>query len=230
MAEKKGMFHSELSKLGPVEVLVKTDVMQSKFKGKLPYVVLECDDVERNLTLENDECAKAVEGLKGKRVTIEATGTREEARLIITNVQGGRSAAPQREERSPAAQTPPAEAKGQERPAAHSAPPSSERKPKDKIDQVIDLKVFLARRGNALALAAAETCRVVETFCSLTGVEFGEADKEEIKRVLCEKLTETTFTTLFITADRSGLLDDFPSTGKLAEVVALAKARIADHK
>lgn len=219
MAEKKTMFHSELVQLGAVKVLVKTDVMHSKFKGKLDYVVLECEGVERNLNLENAACAEAMNGLKGKIVVLEAKGRANDAEIMIagatTTAEEREAAAEATQQRKPAATEPP-------KPAATAHKP-------DAADAVIELKKFYARRGNALALAAAETCRTVETFCKLTGTPYDEETRNHIKSTLVERLTDTTFTTLFIAADRAGQVDAFPSGGNLPELVEYAKKRAAEQ-
>lgn len=114
MAEKKSLFHSELSKLGPIQVTVKTDVLQSKFQGKPNYVVLECDGVERNYSCENAACEAALRGLRGRTVTVEATGSRDDAAIIV---HGNQPAA----QPAPAAQTQQAPA----RPAATAPAPAA---------------------------------------------------------------------------------------------------------
>jgi len=110
MAEKKTMFHSELVQLGAVKVLVKTDVMHSKFKGKLDYVVLECEGVERNLNLENAACAEAMNGLKGKIVVLEAKGRANDAEIMIagatTTAEEREAAAEATQQRKPAVPAP----------------------------------------------------------------------------------------------------------------------------
>lgn len=221
---KKTLFHSELVQLGAVKVLVKTDVMKSKFAGKLPYVVLECDGMERNLSLENKACEEAMAGLKGKIVVLEAAGSRDDATITIA----GATTTPEERAHAAAATNKPPPAKASP-PATHQAPPATTAHKPDSADQIIAFKKFIARRGNALALCAAETCRTVETFCKLTGLPFGDNERSVIRQALAEKLTETTFTTLFITADRAGQCDDFPSGGNLHDLVEYAKKRAAEQ-
>ena len=119
MEVKKNLYHSEAATLGPIRVTVKTDVMPSKFKGKSPYVVLLIDGHERNYSCENEECQKALIGLKGRTIMMEATGGREDARIIVagaTAPQGGEPAS-QPAQPAPEHQNPPLTA-----PAHQNAP------------------------------------------------------------------------------------------------------------
>ena len=83
----KTMFQSELSKLGPVKVTVKSDVLQSKYSTpqspKPPYVVLELNGVERTLNIENDACGAVFDGRKNQTITICAEGSRDEATIVV---------------------------------------------------------------------------------------------------------------------------------------------------
>lgn len=102
---KKTLYHSELSKLGKIEVVVKTDVMKSKFKSKTGedqfYVILELDGNERSYNCENDACKEFFESIpKGTTLTIEADGSREDA-TIESDYDG-----PRADEQAP--QAPPA--------------------------------------------------------------------------------------------------------------------------
>jgi len=76
--EKKGIYHSELVRLGEIDAEVLSDVVTSKF-GRNPWVALRINGRERTYTTENERCAEALDGLKGKTVHLMATGSREEA-------------------------------------------------------------------------------------------------------------------------------------------------------
>jgi len=99
----KTLYQSEMIKMGPVKVTVKSDVLKSKFQGKPDYVILQIGGEERNYNAENPECASFFEGQKGRSFTIVAEGTREEA--IITYV--GESAPDPEPEQPPAGKAKP---------------------------------------------------------------------------------------------------------------------------
>ncbi len=84
----KSLWHSELTKLGQIEVRIKSDVTKSQYKGKPPYVILEIDGTERLYTVENRDCERSLQGLKGRAVMLEASGSREEAEIRIETLDG----------------------------------------------------------------------------------------------------------------------------------------------
>jgi len=112
---KKGMYHSELVRMGPVAVTVKSDVLRSKFKDKPDYVILEIDGAERIYNTENDECADFFRDQKGRTFTLVAEG--READAILTYV--GEGVAEEAEPRKPA------------KSAATKPPPKSNRPPRE---------------------------------------------------------------------------------------------------
>lgn len=83
MATKKTLYHSELVKLGPVEVEITTDLIESKYKKGTYIVGLRIDGEERTLAIENDDCGAALDQRKGQVLTIEASGSRESAEISI---------------------------------------------------------------------------------------------------------------------------------------------------
>lgn len=95
---KKTLYHSELVQLGPVEVEIKSDVMQSQYRGHNDYVIMSLDGYDRNYECENDLCVKALDRLKGQVVIIEATGSRDDAEIIVSEPTGGGG---RRDERQP---------------------------------------------------------------------------------------------------------------------------------
>lgn len=258
---KKGLYHSELSKMGAVRVTVKTDVLESTFKGKPPYCVLIIDGHERNYACENEACEEALNGLAGRSVMLEASGREDTAEIKILGAgqpQGdaeapvGRNRAPQpdtrqprqeaRRERPAARHDASGEPMREERPQDHAAPPQTPpaARKKDAVDTVIDLRKFYARRGNALVMAALESMRVLETFHHSTGLPWDKPGSDEIKKrmaaIIAEELTKTTFTTLFISADRARnlsrpehfRLDEFVR-GDIQKLMVQAKARLEEQ-
>lgn len=81
----KTLYQSELVKLGPVTVRVESDILKSKYDGKPDYVVLALNGTERLYNLENHSCGDAFHGRKGQTITIQATGSRDEASISIVD-------------------------------------------------------------------------------------------------------------------------------------------------
>jgi len=79
----KTIYHSELVKLGAINVRIKSDVTPSKFKDKSPYCTLEVNGEERNYTIESQACADVLHANKGRLVMLEAAGSREEATIKV---------------------------------------------------------------------------------------------------------------------------------------------------
>ncbi len=117
MAGKKTLYHSELVKCGAVEVEVKTDVLKSKYDGKPDYVAIILDGEERLYNCENEACATFFDDLKGIKLTIQASGGREDA--LIQEVDSGPARPPAAK---PAAQSRPAQ-RQDPAPAAQTQPP-----------------------------------------------------------------------------------------------------------
>jgi hypothetical protein len=85
----KGIYHSNLVASGPTFATVTKGPQPSKYSTetdpKPDYAVLTFDDgQERFYSVENPECAAALESVVGQRVTILATGSREAARITVT--------------------------------------------------------------------------------------------------------------------------------------------------
>ena len=120
MATKKTLYHSELVKLGPVEVEITTDLIESKYKRGTYIVGLRIDGEERTLAVENDDCGAALDQRKGQVITIEASGSRDSAEISILE---GLPEAPAPKARPAARPAPVA------RPAAAAARPSGARQP-----------------------------------------------------------------------------------------------------
>lgn len=81
------MWHSELVKLSPIKINIKSDVLESKYSKpndpKPPYVVLEIDGGERSYNCENNDCAAFFDNRKGQTISICAEGSREDARIVL---------------------------------------------------------------------------------------------------------------------------------------------------
>ncbi len=99
------LYHSKLVELcggKPLQLMVKTDRLKSKYSKpgalKPDYVGLKIGQDEYSYSVENEACAVALTGLKGKTVSIIASGSRDDAAIVVV---GG-----------PASHTPPPQGKG----------------------------------------------------------------------------------------------------------------------
>lgn len=103
LSDKKGVYHSTLTGFGPAFVTITSDVFKSKYPNKdgsdKYCVTMQHEDTEHTYTVENDECAKALQGLKGQQVTLTASGARDTATI---DVKGGEQA-PQKPAGAPSA-------------------------------------------------------------------------------------------------------------------------------
>lgn len=251
MAEnKKQLFHSELVKMGTIKVTVKSDVLKSKFKNQNNYVVLLIDRAERNYLLDTTELESWFDGLKGRTFTLLAEGSTKDGTAQLTYVGEAMPEAPGNEPADEPAGRPPAKPRSVKPPAQpprgrNAAPPPREGKPRqtatppatgarraDPVDTVINMKRFMARRGNALRLAADESLRLIREFSEAHGVKWTPEIQAGIVQQIAESMTTTTYTTLFLSADlfrKQGdlyMLDDFPATGNFSELLQQARERV----
>ena len=86
--EKKSVYHSALVKAGQIDITITCDAPQeSKFSKpnapKPPYISFKHEGSEHFLEVENDECGEALSGYKGQTITVEATGSRDDARITV---------------------------------------------------------------------------------------------------------------------------------------------------
>lgn len=100
IGDKKSIYHSTLVKFGPAYVTIKSDVLRSK-KGDGHYIVVEHEGEDQFLNIENDACADVLRHKKGQSLTLEATGSRDDAEIKIAGPTGSsedkpKSAAPDR--------------------------------------------------------------------------------------------------------------------------------------
>lgn len=231
---KTTIYHSELVKLckeGAIHCEIKTEVMASTFKGKPPYCVLIINGVDRTYSMENDNCQRALSNRKGQKVMLEATGREAEAQIKIL----GATMTPQQQENSSPATQSDRQVDNPSR--QQNEPPENRERKYDSVDRTIALRKFYGARGNAIVLAATESVRVVEQFCQMMDMPFGATERQMTLESIAQELTKTTFTSLFIAADRGRnpargevhMLDEF-SCGKLAPLVEAAKKRLEAQK
>lgn len=121
MATKKTLYHSELVKLGPVEVEITTDLIESRYKKGTYIVGLRLDGEERTLAIENDDCGAALDQRKGQVLTIEATGSRESAEISILEGLPAEAPAPKARPAARPAVARPSAAAARPAPAARQA-------------------------------------------------------------------------------------------------------------
>lgn len=105
--DKKTVYHSALVHEGPVEVTITSDVIKSKFQKNGQdqfYVEFTQGKSSHQYICENDMCVDALDGKKGKRVELEATGSREDAEIRVTvlgsGTTGGNGSRSERSERN----------------------------------------------------------------------------------------------------------------------------------
>ena len=200
-APKTTLYHSELSKRGQVSVLVETDVLNSKYAGKPPYVMLKLDGFSRRYDTENDACAQSLTGLKGREVLLTAFGGRETATIAVG--AGGNAPLPQQlpqAQHAPVPQQPPQASQTVTMPARQAPQQAPQQAPS-------------ARSENPVALCKRELNKLANgyLFC-LAGGEYvrTEFDKGHIDRPMTDEQFQAVVSTLFIAADRRMLFTDIP--------------------
>jgi hypothetical protein len=185
----KTLYHSELTGMGPVQVKVTGNITKSKYQGKPDFIGLDFGGTERTYNIENPSCGDVFHNRKGQLITIQATGSRDEAMIELISEDG---AAPAPKSR-PATNTPPA------RPTTPAASGGAATQA-TAADPVGSLRKFLARRGNGWAL-----CRIVAEH---KGRQIADATGHPVP----EEAVQAATASLYISADRAGLLDDFPTS------------------
>jgi hypothetical protein len=102
----------------------------------------------------------------------------------------------------------------------------------DSVDVLIKVRKHLARRGNALRMAADEAVRVVEGFSICQGLPWDDNVKANVRQAVAEKLMESATATLFIDLVKfrrpgeADMVDGMP-VGDLDKFIAAAKERVA---
>lgn len=90
---KKGVYHSTLTRAGEITVTIQSDVMDSKDKGKY-YCVIQHEGFDHFYNIENNACAEALKGRKGQTVTLLATGRDTTAAIEVKGAIEGASPTP----------------------------------------------------------------------------------------------------------------------------------------
>jgi hypothetical protein len=195
------LYHSELVKRGALTVTVETDVLNSKYAQKPPYVMLKVDGFSRRYDTENAACAEALRGLRGKVVEIEAAGSRAEATILVR----GASAAPQSHPAQSQAQ-PPARSQ-QPAPSRQQQPAAAGSASGNDADPVTNAKRTLNRLANGygLCLAAGEYVK-------------SEWDKDHPDSPMPNDQFQAMVSALFIEGNRRMVFNDIP-TGPLSSIV-----------
>lgn len=107
IGDKKGIYHSTLSKFGPAFVTITSDVFKSKYPNKdgsdKYCVTMEHEGDEQTYTVENDDVGRSLQGLKGLQVTLTASGGREGAAMDVKVKEG--QEAPQKPAGAPPARS-----------------------------------------------------------------------------------------------------------------------------
>lgn len=85
--DKKTVYHSTLRSAGSLVVMFTSEVKESQYRGKPPYVEFKVqgDDSTYQYNTENDAIAELIRGIpRNEWVEITATGTKEEADIEVT--------------------------------------------------------------------------------------------------------------------------------------------------
>jgi hypothetical protein len=124
---KKALYHSELVKMGDVQVYVDSDPIESTYKKGTFFVALKIENTDRSYTPALKHCAEAFRGYKGQTVTARATGSDYEgatdARVEIFGAQQRQQQPPpQQRNAAPPQQAAPPNSGGMQRAADTKMP------------------------------------------------------------------------------------------------------------
>ncbi len=171
------MFHSEAAQMSPLHCLVKTEPQKSKYEGKPPYVILVMDDgAERNYTVENEACGNALRPLKGKKVMLQFTGSREDAAIAVL----GAGAAPQSPApEAPQQQAPPQDFQSQPQRQRTPAPAAAQKTPEQ---LAAEAKREVAQRAHLLFLCLSGAYYAAKQVFAHTGGEL-TLDADAVQRM-----------------------------------------------
>jgi hypothetical protein len=184
----KTLYHSALAQMGDVQVVIKSEVTPSKYKGKPPFVSMLVENEEKNYNVENDACGDALKGRIGQTLTIRALGSREEATIEIL----GNAPAPARN--SPA-QQPRQSAPQNTRPNDTHAPASAE--------DVTGAQIDAARAANLELIAIDRAITVYEDFNQRHDFEMSYEHFQAVA------------SSIFIALSQRGWIDKMPGDRKL---------------
>lgn len=218
-----GLYHSKLVPLGPVWVTVTTDWKQSKDKNSM-YCGLTINGAEHWYTAENAACQDALNGLSGRTVLIQASGSRESAQIDVLEEQTGgapqtapRAAAPTPRPAAapvarPAAARPPAPAPvAQRAPVAHAAPAPARPEPPVQVapeQAIAEASAFLQRNRLLLELCSYEAGRLAVQYNTVVMKTW--IDAGVIPSATPEQIQSWT-SCLFIEANKAGFGRTLPT-------------------
>lgn len=178
------MFHSEAAQMSPLHCLVKTEPQKSKYEGKPPYVILVMDDgAERNYTVENEACGNALRPLKGKKVMLQFTGSREDAAIAVL----GAGAAPQSPApEAPQQQAPPQDFQSQPQRQRTPAPAAAQKTPEqlaaEDAQHAVKAKREVAQRAHLMFLCVKGAYYAAQQAFAHTGGEL-TLDADAVQRM-----------------------------------------------
>lgn len=171
----KTTYHSALvkdSRDDPVEItLCCAEPLRSKFKDQPDYFSIKYDGEDRFYPVENDAIADTLSGYKGKTLLVTATGSRDDAEIVIEgdgDTHERRPAGRQQERRQPAREERQPAARQERRPhndARGAEPPhrpSKEERAALENLEFIKLKVKGARIAVAMRASLMHAERIAE--------------------------------------------------------------------
>ena len=195
MAKTETLYHSQLCKMGTVEVKVKSDITQSKYPNKPPYVTLVIGGKDYYYNLDSDDCARFFEGRKGDRVVIVASGDDREGTAAISEGdpdEARQSEPDDRESRRPATSQP-----------GRTAPPRRQTAPRKLEDETEEQAVG---RVKAVAMRLAN----LHLICFLAARHEAEQVKKLAGIAWDADMLRAATSSMFISASRMRLQDRLP--------------------
>ena len=189
----KTLYHSALVQMGDVQVIIKSEVTPSKYKGKPPFVTLHVENEDRNYNTENAACEAALRGRNGQKLTLRATGSRDDATIQIIDGPAAHGNTPAQRQ-----QAPPAAQRQQER---QSAPPPTSA-PASPVD-VAGSQHDAARIANLILIALDRAVTVQHDF-----------DARHDEAMTLEQFQSVT-SSIFISLKDRGWIDHMPADRKL---------------
>lgn len=184
--------------MGPVTVLVTSDVMQSKYQGKPNYVMLEIDGVKRRYDCENEACETFFDQQKGQTLTVEAVGRGEDAGFNLAE-EGGEAPPQQPPPRSAPQQSRPAPQQRQPPPAQQQAQNQHVQPPKpDTTKSLLFARRHVARALVLQKLTLRATMALAEDWKAYT-----QTDQDPKGSNMPLELFQSINASLFISAERA---------------------------
>lgn len=223
-----------------VKVWDKDEIPEKKIKGRIVHIYAKHGDKGFSGVYIKEDSYK---GKTSTQLRLTATGTLSlEAPEFADSGDQGDDVNDSDDDAPEGAEPPPKEKRTQKEkerderraeppPQEHKEPPpTSQRASKpDATDHVIDVKRFLARRGNGLFMCAMETLRTVEQLTVANGLPWTPDLKRATLDTIVGRLCESGTSTLFITLDRGGMMDKLTSTGNFEEALEKARQRIEEQ-